>query len=203
MELDELKNIWQTEDKELDSRIRINEKHLLKMNLENTSAEIDKIIKMSLLGRNMALVYCFISLGLAVSIIEEIEYTVPAIIGAFGMLWSFISHLSIKKPNYNDSIIQLQKTICTFRIHLAANARYDILMFALWYITVMPIFLKIAFNFSLYNDHKVLSAHCLISVVVLTLIIALSRKAYKDYDHQLKRAEANLAELIKFENPVL
>ena len=31
MELDDLKNIWQTEDKNLDSRIKINEKHLLKM----------------------------------------------------------------------------------------------------------------------------------------------------------------------------
>lgn len=199
MELEELKNMWQKEDKDLDGRIRINEERLLKVNLENTTAEINKIIKMSLFGRNMALVYCFISLGLAVSVIEEIEYSVPAIVGAFGMLWSFISHLSIEKPNYTNSIIQVQKTICTFRIHLAANARYDILMFALWYISVMPIFLKIAFNFSLYNNHRALSAHCLISVVVLTLIIALSRKAYKDYDQQLKRAESDLVELIKFE----
>jgi len=199
MELDELKNLWQAEDKTLNGRIKLNEEHLMKMSLENASGEINKIVNLSLLGRNMALVYCFISIGMAVSMIEAIEYSIPAVLGALAMLCSFISHLSIEKPNYKDSILQLQKTICTFRIHMAANAKYDILVVALWILTVVPIFLKLAYNVSLYNNHQALAIFCLVTGVALTVMIALGRKSYTEHDRSLRKFEAYLAELIKFE----
>jgi hypothetical protein len=199
MELDELKDIWQTEDKNLDSKIRLNEKHLLKMNLDNATGEIDKIISISLIGRNMALVYCFVSTGMAIFMIETIEYSIPTIFGALAMLWSFISHLPIKKLDYKDSIVQLQKTICTFSVHTAANAKYDILIVALWFLTIVPICLKIVSDVSLYNDRKALAIFCLVAGITLTLMTALSRKLYAEYDRTLKKSEAYLAELINFE----
>jgi hypothetical protein len=203
MELDELKNLWQADDKNLDSRIRLNNTQLMKMNMENATGEFSKIINISLLGRNMALVYCFISIGMAIFMIGAIEYSVPAIFGGMAMLWSFISHLSIEKPDYNDSIVQLQKTICKFRIHLAANAKYDIFIVALWVLSIVPIFIKIVYNVSLYNSNKALAIFCLVGCVALSLMIALSRKAYAEYDRTLKKSEAHLAELIKFETKSL
>jgi len=200
MELDELKNIWKEEDKNLDSKIKLNENLLIKINMENTTGEFNKILSISLLGRNMALIYCFISIVMAILMIEEIGYSLPAILGGLAMLWSFISHLSIEKPNYKDSVVQLQKTICNFRIHMAANAKYDISVVALWLLTLAPIYLKYFYNISLYNNLKALFIFCLISAVVLTLMITLSRKMYKEYDQKLKNAEANLSELIVFEN---
>ncbi len=82
---------------------------------------------------------------------------------------------------------------------MAANAKYDISIVALWLLTLAPICLKYMYNISIYTDLKVLSIFCLISVVVLTLITALSRKTYKENDQKLKNAEAYLAELIEFE----
>jgi len=199
MELDELKNIWKEEDKNLDSKIKLNENLLIKMNMENTTGEFKKLLSQSLLGRNLALVYCFISIVMAILMIEEIAYSIPAILGGLAMLWSFISHLSIEKPNHKVSIVQLQKTICNFRVHMAANAKYDMAIVALWLLTLAPICLKYVYNISLYSDLKALSIFCLISVVVLTLIIAFSRKTYKEYDQKLKNAAANLSELIEFE----
>lgn len=199
MEFDELKNLWRAEDKNLDNKIKLNEKLLLKMNMENATGEIDKIISTSLIGRNMALVYCFVSTGMAIFMIEAIEYSVPAILGGLAMLWSFISHLSIEKPDYKNPIVEIQKTICTFRVHSAANAKYDILISTLWLLTFAPIFLKIVSNVSLYNDHKALAIFCLVAGITLTLMAVLSRKLYAENDRSLKKAESYLAELIEFE----
>jgi hypothetical protein len=43
----------------------------------------------------------------------------------------------------------------------------------------------------------------LVGCVALSLMIALSRKAYAEYDRTLKKSEAHLAELIKFETKSL
>ncbi|RYE55359.1 MAG: hypothetical protein EOP48_10400 [Sphingobacteriales bacterium] len=199
MELDELKNLWKAEDSELERKIKLNEEHLMKMNMDKNIGEISNIVRIALFGRNMALIYCFISIGMAVSMIEAIEYSIPAVLGALAMLWSFISHLSIETPNYNDSIVQLQKSICAFRIHLATNAKYDVLVVALWILSGTPIYLKLAFNISLYTNNQALAIFCLLAGIALTLMMALSNKIYKKHDKALKKAEANLAELIKFE----
>ena len=199
MELDEMKNLWQAEDKNLESKIILNEAHLMKMNMDNATGEVDKIFSLSLLGRNMALVYCLISTGMAIFIIESLEYSIPALLGGSTMLWSYISHLSLKKPNYKESIIQIQKTICNFRIHMAANAKYDIMIVALWFLTIAPIFLKIVYKVSLYNDYKALAIFCVIAGITLVLLIATSRRAYAEYETSLKKFEVYLEDLNEFE----
>ena len=200
MNLDELKNTWKEEDKNLERNIQLNENLLLTMNLENTTGAFNKLLNKSLIGRNLALLYCIISIGTAILIIEEIAYSLPAILGGLAMLWSFVSHLSIEKPNYTVSLVQLQKTICNFRIHMAANAKYDIAIVAFWLVTLAPIYLKYVYNISLYTNLKALSIFFLISVVALTVMTAVSRKTYKKYDQILKNSEAYLTKLIEFEN---
>jgi uncharacterized membrane protein len=199
MELDDLKNIWQEENNRLANKIKLNQNLLLKMNMDTIADEFNQMVRKSLLGRNMALIYCLISMGLAILLIEEIAYSLPAMVGGLAMLWSFASHLIIEKPDYNGSLVQWQKTICSFRIHTAAHAKYDIIISVVWMLTFIPIFLHYVFNISIYNDFKSFSPYFLISVVVQIIIIVLSRKVYKEYDQKLKNAEAALAELIAFE----
>jgi hypothetical protein len=199
MELEELKNLWQAEDRSLDKRIQLIEAHLIKMDMESANNEITKIVKLSVFGRNMALVYCLISIGMAMSIINLLEYSIPAILGALAMLWSFISHLSIIKPNFNDPILQLQKSICNFRIHLAANAKYDILIVVFWFLTLAPIFLKITFKISLYDDSRTFAIFCLIAGFTLTVLVNFSNKAYREYDKLLNNAQDYLLKLTQFE----
>ena len=199
MNLDELKNIWKEEDKNLSNKIKLNENLLAKMNMENITGEFNQLLQKSLLGRNLALVYCFISITMAILMLKEIAYSLPVLIGGLAMLWSFVSHLSIEKLNYNDSVVQLQKKICRFRMHTAAHAKYDMAIVALWLLTLAPVFLKRSYNIALYSNLKALSIFCLVSGIVVTLIITLSRKTYKEYDQKLKNSEAYLTELIKFE----
>jgi uncharacterized membrane protein len=169
------------------------------MTMENATGEFNKLLSQSRLGRNLALLYCLISVVIAILIFEETAYSVPAILGGLAMLWSFISHLSIEKPDHAMSLVQLQKKIGNFRIHTATHAKYDILIVALWLLTLAPIFLKYTHNISLYSDLKALAVFCVISVVVLAFMVAVSRKMYQKNELKLRNTEAYLAELIEFE----
>lgn len=167
--------------------------------MKNTTGAFYQMLGQSRLGRNLALLYCLISVVVAILIIEEPAYSVPAILGGLAMLWSFISHLPIEKPDHTMSLVQLQKAICNFRMHTAAHAKYDISIVALWLLTLAPICLKYTHNISLYSDPKALSVFGVISVVVLAFMVASSRKTYKANDLKLRNTEAYLAELIEFE----
>jgi len=200
MELDELKGLWKEDDKKLENRIELNEKLIQKMNMNNTVLEFDKLISKSILGRNMALVYCIITLILSSVIIEELVYSVPAIIGSMAMLWSFIDHLSINKPDYSRiSLIELQKSICNFRIHTSSTAKYDMAIVLLWQITSTPLYLKVLYKVSIYSNLKYFAIFCLSSVVISILVVSFSRKTYEKYDRKLKESESDLEKIIEFE----
>jgi len=158
--------------------------------------EFNKLLNLSRLGRNLALVYCLISLAMAIRIGEDLAYCLPAILGGFAMLGSFISHLAIEKPKYNASPVQLHKAIGKFRLHTAATARYDVAITAFWMLTFLPAFLKAFLNISLYDDPTTLFGFCLISLLVQSLLIALGLKTYREVNGKLKQAEAYLASQI-------
>ncbi|MFN9999284.1 MAG: hypothetical protein ACK52X_06660, partial [bacterium] len=146
MELDDLKNIWLKEKMELESRIVLNENLVKELTFKSKSS-FDKLIKTAILGRNLALVYMIISIILASKVFYEFEYSIPALIGAGAMLFSFFQHISLKRPDFNKmSTIELQKAICQFRIHTSKFSKYDISIVCLWFLTVVPIYFKYILN---------------------------------------------------------
>jgi len=200
MELEEMKNIWKEEDKKLENKIEINEKLIQQMNMNTTILEFDKLISRSILGRNMALVYCLITLVLSSIVLEELVYSVPAIIGSMAMLWSFIDHLSISKPDYaRASLVELQKSICNFRIHTSTTAKYDIAIVLLWQITSTPLVARVFYKVSIYSSLKYFVIFCLFSSVFGILMVATSSKGYEKYDKKLREAESDLEKIIDFE----
>lgn len=201
MELYELKAIWKEESKKLEERIELNEKLIQEMNMNKTLGEVNKLIETSIWGRNLALVYCAISIGLASCIISELEYSLPAMIGACAMLWSFISHLPIKKPDFkNDSVLALQKAISKFRIHTAANANFDIFITLLWFLTLLPLVIRLVFNYSLYSDMLGLVIFSVASIGLVLFINAQSKKIYSKYEEELSQSVAYLTKIKEFEN---
>lgn len=200
MELDELKKLWKEENTRLENRIELNEKLIREMNMNKSIRGFDKLLKFSILGRNLALVYCFISIALAIRVIDEPLYSVPAIIGGLAMLASFVSHLSLERPNYEEiSLIDLQKVISKFRIHTAANAKYDIGVVTLWLLTLTPAYLNVFFGVHLYARPTDLSIFCLVFFVAIIALSAMSQSIYRKYDRQLKQSEAYLDKIIDFE----
>lgn len=200
MELDELKNLWKEDNKKLENRIELNEKLIQKMNMNTTVLEFDKLISKSILGRNMALVYCAISLIMASFIIEELVYSIPAIIGSLAMLWSFIDHLSINKPDYSRiSLVELQRSICNFRIHTSKTEKYDIAIVLFWLLTSTPLYLKLLRKISIYSNLKYFAIFSLFALVISIIVVATSRKVYATYEQKLKKAESDLEKIMEFE----
>jgi hypothetical protein len=200
MELDNLKEIWQEESKGLEARIAVNESIIRKMNLDKTIGEFDVLVKRSLLGRNLALVYCLISVVLAAMAYDDLAYSLPTLLAGGAMLWSFISHLAITRPAYDKiSVVALQKQICAFRIHTASNAVYDIAIVSCWLVTLLPLMLKVTLDVAIYSNAGNTLLFFGLSFVVIVLIAALSRSAYGEYNQKLKEAEAQLNTILEFE----
>src|SRR5690606_9992200 len=97
------------------------------------------------------------------------------------------------------SLIELQKSICNFRMHTASMAKYDRSIVFLWLLTFAPIFIKYVYNVSIYSNYKYFSIFCLVSVVYIILMVALGNQVYQKYEKQLKQSETSLNEIIEFE----
>ena len=198
---DELKKLWKEENKRLESKIEVNEKLIREMNMDKHIKGYDKLLSLSILGRNLALVYCFISVALAISVVNEPWYAIPAVAGGLAMLASFVSHLSLKKPDYEVlSLIDLQKVISKFRMHTASRAKYDGLVVAFWFLTAFPPYLNVFFGMRVYSDARGLVNFCVLFLIAIAIGFVMSGSMYQKYDQQLKQSEAYLANITDFEN---
>ncbi|MEO7767905.1 MAG: hypothetical protein ABIS01_10775 [Ferruginibacter sp.] len=196
MELNDLKNIWQREKNELESRITINEKLIKDLTFDKSKSSFDKLLKISILGRNLAFVYMLISIIIACKVFYEFEYSIPAFIGGIAMLLSFFQHKTLKRPDFSKmSTIELQKAICQFRIHTSKYSKYDISIVSLWFITLVPIY----FKFILKIDISLIALYSVI-ITLIGLTFIFSKYIYKKWDNQLKENEGQLNKIIEFEN---
>lgn len=194
MELDDLKNIWLKEKKEIESRIVLNEKLVRELTYNKSKSSFDKLIMIAILGRNLALVYMTISIIIASKVFYDFEYSIPACIGGIAMLISFFQHISLKKPDFSKmNTIELQKAICQFRIHTSKYMKYDISIVSLWFLTLIPIYFKyiLKIHISLLPIFSILT--------LLVLILVFSKYIYKKWDKQLKENEEQLNIITEFE----
>jgi hypothetical protein len=195
MQLKELKNIWSAEKQELEGRIAINEKLVSDLASEKIRSSFDHMSTTSIRGRNLALVYMSTSIIAAATVFYDFEYSVPALIGAGLMLFSFFQHSSLKKPDYSAmSTLEFQKAIYRFRIHTAKYAKYDISIVSLWFLTVIPIYGKYVLQIELSVIE--LSA-IIVSAIALTAVCSIY--GYKKWDKQLQENEDQLSRLLEFE----
>ena len=193
--------LWKEENRRLESKIEVNEKLIKEMNMNKHIKGYDKLLGLSIMGRNFALVYCFISVVLAISVVDEPWYAIPAVVGGLAMLASFASHLSLKKPDYEElPLVDLQKVISKFRIHTASRAKYDGLVVAFWFLTAFPPYLNVFFGVHIYSDIMSLLTFCVLFLVVTAIGFVMTRNMYQKYDQQLKHSEAYLANITDFEN---
>lgn len=201
MEIDELKKIWEEENESLKNRIKLNERAIKNMNLKSASNTFKIFLNISLTGRNLALVYFIISMVVAYNILNEYYLSIPIIAGGLLMLWSFYHHLAIekfKKP-FNNSVVELQKSIENFRIHSMKSKHYDLLVVVVWVLTLSPVYLKYKYNLDVYSSSENLIRSGLILVGLIVLLFLISKYGYGLYDKKLKYSETRLAEIIDFE----
>ncbi len=201
MELSDMQEQWKKENELLKARVNLNEKLLLEMKLDKALDEFHKLLKLSIAGRNMALVYCAISLGVAISIWDQMAYSIPTFIGALAMLWSFMHHLAIKGPVDQEqlSILQWQKVIEQFRVHSLKSLNADMAVTILWFLAIIPAGLRVILGVDIYGNRALLMITSAVFVGVIYFFTSIGKNAYRTYNQKLKRSRAALENIKAFE----
>jgi hypothetical protein len=200
MDLEDYKAIWAKEQKDLKSRVILNEKRIEEITMGKHKGTFYKLLGISILGRNLALVYMVISIGFAISVIDEFQYSIPALFGAFAMLLSFSQHISLRKPDFiNMTTVELQKAINKFRIHTSKYSKYDIAIVSIWLLTLIPIYLKIIFKIDVYSNSTNLIVFSTIVIFLILLTVMFSKNIYQKWNVQLMESEEQLNQIKEFE----
>jgi hypothetical protein len=196
MEIEDLKQIWKQENLKIEERMRLNEKLLLNLQKEKSIDSFEKHLTVAIWGKNLAIVYFVISMLLSGLVFNRIELCIPGFIGGFLMLWSFYSHLSIHRPDYNRmSVIELQKFIYKFRIHMDNSKKNDGAIVIIWFITLYPIYLHFGFKKELYQEPQLLLWSAIFLIILIPLFFAINYKMYQKIDVKLKESEERLNEI--------
>ncbi len=200
MELSEFKEIWRSEQQELQNELGIREQEVKAITKKFSQSKLERYLIISIIGRNLALVYFVISMWLASKVFSELPYSIPAIIGGLAMLYSFYQHLPLRRANYSTmSIIELQKAIEAFRIHSLKYANYDKAVVALWFLTVAPIYLKLNFKILIYSNITYFLIFIGIAIVIYLILKIIPFDIYDKHNSELKDAEMELRKIEELE----
>lgn len=202
MEIKEMENIWREENERLKSRLYVNEQMLRKIHIDKSVDSFKTLYNTSVMGRNMALFYAAISLVLAFIFADEYKFSIPLVIGAAGMITSFIQHLALKRPKdyLQATIIELQKSIQQFRIHTMKHKYYDFLFVALWVLTLAPLYFKWHSGLDIYENFDDLAVASIRVGIILAVVFVLTFFIYRSYDKKLRQSIVVLKELEEFES---
>ncbi len=200
MNLDEIKNIWKEDMNSLQNRVKLNEEKITQLEFDKAQSNFGKFLKISLAGKNMAMVYAIASLILMYFLRDSWAYVGILGIGAAVMIFSYIQHSVLKRIDYASlTIVELQKAIYNFRIHTKKTAVYDMSIVAIWMITVGLASLKWLKDYDVFtNPTQALLPGIVVVAIILAMVFA-SKYIYKDYDTKLKESEANLDAIKEFE----
>ncbi len=200
MDFDALKDTWRKEQNELEIKIKLREEVILRMNIEKSKNKFDQLLSISILGRNLALLYMAMSIWASFKVINEFEYSIPAMIGGMAMLGSFIMHASLKRPDISImNTLTLQKSIHQFRIHTIKSSKYDISIVSLWFLTIIPVYLKLFFKISIYSNLIHFGIFSLVILLTISLVMLFSNKLYQKWNSELHEIENQLSAIKEFE----
>ena len=193
MDIDEMKNIWKEDMNALESRIQINEKKIKELEFNNATTTFDKFLKISLAGKNMALVYALISFLLIIKLWQTPFIALIVGIGSAAMIFSYFQHSTLKKLDVTRlSLIDLQKEINKFRKHTAQTAVYDLSIVFIWMATIgIGLYQLISKSDIAYN----LKTGAIISIITLlwfSLSYFGSKRIYRGIDIELTKSENEL-----------
>jgi hypothetical protein len=205
MELSDMEQLWKEHDIKLEKMMVLNGEMLKKLNFYPAVNEFNKLLNLSIVGRNMALIYALISGALSVAVLTDYELLIATLTGAVFMLLSFLYHLSptvkLKKLDfYTMPVIELQKTINEFKVRSIKAGKYDFAIVLIWLLSLMPVVAKLQLHKNIYIYTPNTPYYLLIGLVVVLVLLLLNNKMYNSlYGKKLSQAEQRLTEIIVFE----
>ena len=201
MNIDDIKNMWKEDMNALETRVRVNEEKINELELNKATSTFDKFLKISLAGKNMALVYALGSVFLMYKVWGTSFYVGIVGLGAVAMIFSYFQHSPLKKLDLGSlSIITLQKEMYKFRKHTAKTAVYDFTIVGIWMATAgIGFYQWMSGGEAALNLAKGVTIGCAILVWFVVAYFG-GKYIYKDIDVKLKESEDGLEKLINYQN---
>lgn len=203
MNIDDIKSIWKQDMNMIEDRVRVNEEKIKELELHKATSTFDKFLKISLAGKNMALIYALVSIFLMYKVWDASFYAVIVGLGAIAMIFSYFQHSPLKKLDLgNLSIIDLQKEIYRFRMHTARTAIYDLTIVGIWMATAGIGFYQFTLGEAdILNLTKIIGIG---SAILIWFAIAYfgSKHIYKDIDGKLKESEDELKKITNYQRSI-
>lgn len=202
MELDELKATWAQYDKKLSQNLKFNEELLRKMNLEKSRKELQKPLIYEISGVFISFIMVVYITAVSFRFIDEPKFAIPGFIATFVSLAYLV--FAIMKINkfmsidyYNSSVLKLQKEVTILNKLVLSLRKYELILFPLLVIPLLPILFKVIHNIDIYANLRLL-----IIEIVLMLGIGYPLLFWVNkhlYDKKFKNTEQFLKEIEEFE----
>ena len=203
MELEELKSAWAQYDKKLTKNLKLNEELLRKMNLGKSKKEMNTPLIYEFISFITGFIFLLYIIIATITHSNELKFLIPGIISCLMTIaLIYLSGLKIKLLTeidfYFSPVIELQRTMNTFKQKSLEYKKYEFYIFPVFAISTFPI-LEIALcHFDIYKHPTQF-----IIGVILSLILgySLANWGYKNlFDKKVKNTIKFLDELSKFEN---
>lgn len=203
MELDDLKGAWERYDKKLTENLKFNEELLRKMNLNNSKSEMQKPLIYEIVGIAVSSLLIVYVAATSIRFINEPKYCIPGFVSAITGLILFI--FAIIKTNkflsvdyYGSSVLKLQKNITTLNKLVLRLRKFELILFPLLILPLLPLLYKAIHNIDIYKNIKLFAIE-IILILGIGFPFALWINKHL-YDEKFKNAERFLKEIDNFES---
>ncbi len=203
MELDDLKNAWTQYDKKLAVNLKFNEDLLRKMNLNNSKKELQKPLIYELIGVAVLFILIVYVVVSSFRFIDEPKYFVPGFISAIiGMVFFMFAIIKANRflsiDYYGSSVVKLQKDIAILNRLVLRLRKYELALFPLLILPILPLLFKAIHNIDIYHNIKLFTIEI---ILILGIGFPLTLWINKHlYDKKFKNTELFLQEIDKFES---
>ena len=203
MELDDLKNAWTQYDKKLAESLKFNEDLLRKLNLNNSKKELQKPLIYELIGVAVIFILIVYVVVSSIRFIDEPKYCVPgfisAIIGMAFLMFAIIkANRFLSIDYYGSSVVKLQKDIAILNRLVLRLRKYELALFPLLILPILPLLFKAIHNIDIYHNIKLFTIEI---ILILGIGFPLTFWINKHlYDKKFKNTERFLQEIDKFES---
>ncbi len=202
MELDDLKGVWAQYDKKLSDNLRFNEELLKKLNLDKSRREMNAPLIFEICSVVITGVFLVLVASWTLRFGNELTYQISGILSCISFAIMLV--FALKKVTllsnidyYNLPVAELQKKLYVFKNKYFKLKKYELILFPLYVIVLIPICAKGLRNFDIMI-HPMRFAIAVILAIGIGLPVALWIYRHL-YEKKIKNTSDFLSELSRFE----
>lgn len=203
MELDDLKNTWSQNDKKLTENLRLNEKLLQKLNLNNSKREMQKVLIYEFISIVIAVFVILFTISYSIYYLSYLRFSIPGFLASavafIYLIFGIIRTTGFLKIDYFGSpVVKVQREILALKKRTLQFRKYELILVPLLSIPLLPLLFKVVHNIDIYQNVQMLVID---TVIILGVGYPSVIWVYKYlYDKKFKNAETLLTELEEFES---